>query len=149
MKTIKLSTDTLHYRFAKIYGTGYIFQYGYDQFDLCTYGKAVAVGIVRCLLLTFVLVVFAGLLPAPMIGWLVAMGAMQQWIQPDGPAMLLPYIIGCFAFAIAVMTGPPVLYKAVQNLLPRVNTQVERPPNAWVLWYRSFKEKTCVLVRFD
>ena len=149
MNAIKLKTDSLHWRFASVYGSRHFNPYSNCPVDLCTYSKFVAVGIAHWLMVLFTCVVVLGVIPSPTVGWIAAMCTMHQWIAPEFTAVLAPSLICCVGLACAVFAGVPALYTLIRDRVQSNNENVDQPVNGWLYWYRSFKNKTCVKIKFD
>lgn len=156
MKEYTLKTNSLHYRLAKVYGS----MRSYQVEDLCTYVKHVIYGLLK---IVFLVGFCSGLLivlgMGDFLGWVAAMIATQGFIEPEEHTrMALGSIIGLvFAlgvlFVVVLITNIHQARKEarIQKGLDGLFTQPAEPkdPPFLLLAYRSFKEKTCVKIKFD
>lgn len=152
MKPFTLSTDSLHWRLAGYYGP--LYQHKTHNIDMCSYGRAMLRGMFIVLLITFVCCLVSAACGST-LGWVAAMIAMRQYIAPEQVATIVPIFLAvCVAFAIwcgmEYSLTTYLRYRRDQRRNKWEEATIENPEvdSAFRVWYRSFKDKTCVQLTF-
>lgn len=140
MKTLTLKKNSWHYWFASQFGSDANSPWIMEKRtkDLCSYSRAILLNMFFGLtLLLFGVMVFGILFAVPLY-------AIFTHIAPA----LLSGTVGCWLGIITVATifGIEALRERFKK-----STAPKQPkqPGFLKLWYRSFKEKTCFLVKFE
>lgn len=116
--------------------------------DICAYGRAVAQGSFFVLLL-MVLGGFAGASVGDCLAWAAACIITHQMIAPGVLGFFTLACIGLVAM-LAIIGGVCWAWTEWRKKVQanRDASGYELPESAAKVWYRSFKEKTCVRVEF-
>ena len=134
MKTIKFKTDSWHYKFVSQWDPIVVHRTGGT--DICSYVRALMLGLTVMALLFGILGLFAGVL----------LYAIGNWI-------------GYFLFGYALSEGTPfvtIIYACFGAFIwynqwkeNRVVNEKEKEPGFIRLAYRSWKDKFCAKVEFE
>lgn len=150
MKPFELSKESYHWRLATVYGplsdseyldSDYQGNYTGRQTNICNYVVAVAVGVGACLIWAFFGALILGFPAGSTLGWLAAMVGTHGWISPESSALALPVFV-LFIACLMAMAWAVDRYK--QYKIDRCFHTSGQDPTLLDLWYRSFKDKTCV-----
>ena len=132
MKTFKLSKNSWHYWLAS-FGDDLRM---YSVYDICSYIRAMLVGLFQLLFVTAVICLIGGAI-------LYSIGNAFSWL-------FLGYKLSELTIAISALfaglIGAAVIISAIEA---SKNTVKKTEPGFVRLAYRRFKEKTCSLVEFE
>lgn len=146
MQSKVFSRDSLHFRFATVYGPMSDHSSACDT-DICTYGRNVMKGMLVVFLITLFSCLFAAGV-GDFLAWLVA-GINYSFVELGAPgfiALALTSIIAMMcAFGWTCLKAGEMRDARRQRLrdLQNADDYVEPELSVYTQWYRSFKEKTC------
>jgi len=147
-----MKRDSLSWRLASYYGPIDDWNKFEDiKTDVCSYARAVMVGVKNVLLILIALAVVS-LFVGDFMAWVAASITLHDWIRPNEPA-------GLFIGAICLIGGTAFFIVCKEKFVPIIRDYVNRDkttedckqhePSVLALWYKGIKEKTCFTITIE
>jgi hypothetical protein len=148
MKSFNLSSNSLHFRFATLYGPASHFAIVQGYYDLCSYIRAVLLGMFVALIGTAIGGLVIGLTIGDIAAWVSAMAHLGQWIDPE-PGSVITMIASGIASVIVAMIYTHRRYKQWKETRPCQPVTAPSKPSFAQIAYESLHNRFCGTISVD